>query len=135
MSESFQQEHAGDNWHEQARTSHSDDQWHAHTGESPPQHEHGTKANPLAIILVAVVSVVFVVAIIIVVMIYFNQRVRALRVEREEHADFTSFVVAQETSQQQNMGDYGWIDAENNVFRLPIDKAIEITAQEYSAQR
>lgn len=135
MSESFQQDHAGDNWQEQARTSHSDDQWHAHSGEAPPQHEHGSKANPVVIILVSVVSVVFVVVLILLVMIYFNQRVRALRVERQEHADFTSFVIEQDALQQQMMGDYGWIDTENNVIRLPLERAIEITAQEYTTQQ
>lgn len=127
--------HENDNWQEQSRTSHSDDSWHAHAGELPPQHEHGSKANPVGIILISVASIVFVVVLVFVVMVYFNQRVRALRVEREERADFTSFVAGQNSHAQQMMGDYGWIDAEQGVFRLPITRAIEITAQEYASQK
>ena len=135
MSETFQQQHDHDNWQEQERTSHADDRWHAHAGEAPPQHEHGSRASPIGIIVVAVASLVFVVVLVVLVMVYFNQRVRALRVEREERADFTSFVVGQMDHRQQMMGDYGWIDAENGVFRLPIERAIEITAQEYASQQ
>jgi len=135
MSELFEQEHAGDNWQEQARTSHSDDQWHAHAGEAPPQHEHGAKANPVSIILVSMASVVFVVVLTILVMIYFNQRVRSLRVEREERADFTTDIAKQQAHTLQIMGDYGWVDANNGVIQLPIDRAIEITAQDYAARQ
>ena len=82
MSDSFHEQHAGDNWQEQTRTSHSDDPWHSHAGEAPPQHEHGSRVNPTGIIVVSGASVVFVVVLIIFVMVYFNQRVRAIRVER-----------------------------------------------------
>jgi len=134
MTDSSQQ-HTADNWQEQVRTSHADDQWHVHAGEAPPQHEHGSKANPYVIIVVAMSSVAFVVAIIVLVMIYFNQSVRTLRVERQERADFTASVTDQNLKAQQMMSGYGWIDAENAVIRLPIDRAMEITAQEYTNQR
>jgi len=135
MSETTHNQHAGENWEEQTRTSHSDDAWHAHAGEAPPQHEHGSVANPIGIILITLVSVVFVVVLVIVVMVYFNQRVRALRVEREERADFTSFVSQQDARANEMMGSYGWIDAENAVFRIPIERAIELTAEDYAQQR
>ena len=128
-------QHEHDNWQEQARTAHADDAWHAHQSEAPPQHEHGSKANPIGIILISLASVVFVVVLVFVVMVYFNQRVRALRVEREERVDFSESVAAQKAHAQQVMGDYGWIDPEHGVFRLPIDRAMVITAQEYASAR
>lgn len=127
--------HATDNWEEQTRTAHSDDAWHSHSGEAPPQHEHGSKANPFGIILVSLASIVFVVVLVIVVMVYFNQRVRALRVERQERADFTSLVSQQKDHANQMMGGYGWVDAQEGIIRIPIDRAIEITAEEYASQR
>ncbi|MCB9837779.1 MAG: hypothetical protein H6813_00430 [Phycisphaeraceae bacterium] len=127
--------HEHDNWEEQARTAHADDAWHIHSGEAPPQHEHGSKANPFGILLFSVASIVFVVALVIIVQMYFNQRVRALRIERQEHVDFTKSVVDQNQHAQQMMGDYGWLDAGAGVIRLPVDRAIEITAQEYAGQQ
>jgi len=129
--------HAEENWEEQARTAHVDDAWHSHTGEEPPQHEHGAIANPVGIVVVTVVSIAVVVAIVVFVMIYFEQRVRAVRVEREERADFSAFVADQRVKAQEWMGDYGWIDpsTENPVIRIPIDRAIEITAEEYAGAR
>lgn len=135
MSEATNNQHAGESWEEQTRTSHSDDAWHSHAGEEPPQHEHGSIANPIGIMLITVASIVFVVVIVIVVMVYFNQRVRAMRVEREEKADFTSFVSDQNAHANQMMGEYGWVDAENAVIRIPIDRAIELTAEDYANQR
>ena len=38
-------------------------------------------------------------------------------------------------SQSEMAGSYGWIDRENGVVRLPLDRAMEITAEELKASQ
>ncbi len=113
---------------------HADDAWHAHAGEAPPQETHG-ETNPGFIAVVGAVGMIIVVVLIVILTKYFDAVVYDERMVKQERWDVRNEVEAVEAQWTLNLTSYAWADAQNGTVRIPIDRAIDAVAREYSAGR
>lgn len=112
----------------------TDDPWHDHAGEAPPQETHG-ETSPLFIAGLGVVGFGVLVVSIVVIVIYFNQVVRAEKVQKIERADMTVDLRQRRAVWEAELSSYGWINEEEGAVRIPIDRAIESVVEEYTQGR
>ncbi len=85
--------------------------------------------NTSAVALVGFVGAIVLFAVIVVLMVVFHQ-VEA----RQEYAKDTSQAYAQVSrlaaDQQGRLAGYGWVDEEDGVARIPIDRAMDLLVAE-----
>ncbi len=120
-----------DQWEDADHTLVTDDEWHEHSGEAPPQHAHG-QTTPGVIALYGLGGFIALLVSMAAVGVYFVQVNRAKfvrNVERIELGDETRELKARWQAQ---LHEYGWVDVENNIVRVPIENAIESVAREYA---
>ncbi len=87
--------------------------------------------NTSAIALVGFVGAVLVFAVIVVLMIIFH-RVEARQRSEKEVEPAYGRVTQLAADQQGRLADYGWIDREKRIARVPIQRAMELVVDELS---
>jgi hypothetical protein len=119
-------------WHaDRDHSMETDDEWHDHTGEAAPQEVHG-ETSPMFIAALGVVGFGVLIVSIVLITIYFNQVVRAEQVQKIERADMARDYNERRAYWDAELSSYGWIDQENGVVRIPLDRAIESVVEEYT---
>jgi 5-bromo-4-chloroindolyl phosphate hydrolysis protein len=101
------------------------DDWHQHTAaEGRPQAEHAANVNIAMLGFVGFVIVAVVVAMVVLVVIYFQAYSSTLIAQKAENTvwyeqEYRPYAA----SSQRRLQEFGWIDAEAGVIRVPIDHA------------
>lgn len=127
--------HAPEGWH--ADADHSlvaDDAWHDHSGEAPPQEVHG-ETSALFIAGLGVVSFCGLLVCIGLLAVYFNQVSRAEIIQKRERTDVAREFRERSAGWNAELTTYGWVDENNGVVRIPLDRAIELVVQEYGQKQ
>lgn len=119
-------------WEDSDHSAYTDDEWHTHEGDMPPQYAHGT-VSPAAIFAVGVGGLLSIVICVVLITTYFqmeSQQEIALKQEvpmDAAHREMQS-VWASEFS------GYGWVDPQQGVIQIPLEKAVEKVAEAYAQQ-
>lgn len=113
---------------------HGHDDWHQHTpDEGVPQAEHGSTASPTAL-GVTLLAIVFGVAFVIVILTaYFQSYTDRYKAEKQEGipAARGQYLTARSAAEAR-LREAGVVNREEGVYRLPLDRAIELVTNEYA---
>lgn len=122
-------------WHaDRDHSMESDDAWHDHAGEAAPQDVHG-ETSTMFIAALGVVGFGVLVLSILLITVYFNQVVRAEKVQKIERADVARTYLERRAYWEAELGSYGWIDETTGAVRVPLEQAIEAVAAQYAENR
>ena len=109
------------------------DAWHSHEGEAPPQDNHGS-INPGFIALVGFVGVILLLITMYALYKYFEVIVQDEVVLKRERWDARSEVVSAQAQWSAQLSSYSWADPQAGTVSLPIDRAMQVVATEYTAR-
>lgn len=112
---------------------HQTDSWHKHGGSDEPtaQVAHGEISGPallgwLLLLFVGVFGA-------IIVLIYFFEQWKDREVAVRTEVDLGAQTRQQLAVDQTELNTYGWVDAGNGVVHIPIQRAMDLTYEQYRA--
>jgi hypothetical protein len=109
--------------------------WHRHTPEEGlPQQEHAGKVNTTILLGVFVAIVVFVAGAILFTYLYFSRYMVTLRREKIETMAMAEEFNAYRARATAELEEYGWVDPQAGVVRLPLDVAKARVLAAYGAK-
>lgn len=121
------------------------DAWHKHTTDEPlPQEAHAERVNVGKVLAYGVVGMVIIIASIVFVYVYFQWYATGLRIEREERPDLryagqarvdAEYRAYRAQIEEVELAQFGWVDPENNVVRLPLSAAQKKVIEDYAKSR
>lgn len=104
-----------------------------------------TPARPVSLFTVAFLFVLFALGLLVARHYYSPARVAAYNAAPENLSKDLAWrataamrrdALAQvKTEQTEKLNGYGWVDQKSGVIRLPIERAMELTAEKYGAQK
>lgn len=108
------------------------DEWHRHTpAEGRPQHEHGSKIDPVALGVTFAIIVVTVLALTGGLYVYFRHYTVQMKQQRVETTVWARDYAQTRAAAEAQMQTYRWVDHER--VGIPIDQAMERVLSEYGA--
>lgn len=111
---------------------HADD-WHHHTAaEGVPQPEHAATVNARVLVITFIGIVFGVVLLVLLIVAYFNTYTSTYKAQRSEGVpDARSTYMTGRLGAEERLGKVGYVDRENGVVHVPLDRAVERVVTEY----
>ena len=121
---------AGD--HSIEASAHGQDDWFRHSAEDGlPQAEHAAHVSSLGLGLAFVVTTFGVLAMVIGLSLYFNAYTTQLKATRHEGVGSAEKYTEYRNAALKTMRESKAVDRENGVYRVPVDRAMDIIVAEY----
>lgn len=115
------------------------DAWHRHTAdEGAPQHEHGARANPIAVGMTLLGIVFAFLFLVLVTWAYFNSYKTRLVADRSESLTDelrTEYLTARADAMTRLSSPASWVDQSAGTVRLPLARARELVLADYRTLR
>ncbi|MEO1130320.1 MAG: hypothetical protein AAFX05_11535 [Planctomycetota bacterium] len=111
---------------------HEHDEWFRHSPDEPHhQAEHGG-FNPIVVMGFLAATILITFGVAAVVLPWFAREVQAQRVQvQEANSQYGAEYREKMEGWVSDLSKPAWVDAENNVVRLPLDLAVERVIEQY----
>lgn len=119
------------------------DAWHDHSADAPHQAAHGDKISAPVVIGYGVVGFLIIAVATVATIVYFNYYNNRLQIALVERADLNDpsaariqgeYEAYRTSIEEAEFGSYGWVNADANRIRIPLEKAIDRVVTEYQAK-
>jgi hypothetical protein len=111
------------------------DEWHDHVAEAPPQVEHASHVNALALGIVFLGGVITVVLTVVLVVIYFNSVYASTRARRLETTVWAQESFADKVKAKTLLEGGGEVPGEVGVTLAPQSEVMDVVIREYADMR
>jgi len=110
-------------------------EWFRHDAfEGDPQAEHAAHVSPAALGIAFLAITFGVLALVLILVIYFQQYNSRLQTTRLEGTGSADQYLEYRAGAKTRLSQVSAIDRENDVYRIPIERAMEIVTEEYAQQ-